>query len=62
MLIKATEGSKYVEIIRGKQILIKREHTGPIHLDGEPQMAGTGIDINILPNSLKVIVGPSFKN
>ncbi|MDB5156484.1 MAG: YegS/Rv2252/BmrU family lipid kinase [Mucilaginibacter sp.] len=62
MLVKATEGSKYVEIIRGKQILIKREHTGPIHLDGEPQMAGTGIDINILPNSLKVIVGPSFKN
>lgn len=62
MLIKATESSKYVEIIRGKQILIKREHTGPIHLDGEPQVAGTGIDINILPKSLKVIVGPSFKN
>ncbi|WP_426581510.1 diacylglycerol/lipid kinase family protein [Mucilaginibacter sp. R-33] len=62
MLIKATESSKYVEIIRGKQILIKREHTGPIHLDGEPQVAGTGIDITILPKSLKVIVGPSFKN
>lgn len=62
MLIKATEGSKYVEIIRGKQILIKRERSGPIHLDGEPQMAGTGVDITILPNSLKVIVGPSFKN
>jgi diacylglycerol kinase (ATP) len=62
MLLKATESSKYVEIIRGKQILIKREHAGPIHLDGEPQVAGTGIDINILPNSLKVIVGPSFKN
>ncbi|MET3503074.1 YegS/Rv2252/BmrU family lipid kinase [Mucilaginibacter sp. SG538B] len=62
MLIKATESSKYVEIIRGKQILIKREHTGPIHLDGEPQVAGTGIDITILPKSLRVIVGPSFKN
>ncbi|WP_121811474.1 diacylglycerol/lipid kinase family protein [Mucilaginibacter kameinonensis] len=62
MLIKATESSKYVKIIRGKQILIKREHTGPIHLDGEPQMAGTGIDINILPESLKVIVGHTFKN
>lgn len=62
MLIKATESSKYVKIIRGKQILIKREHTGPIHLDGEPQMAGTGIDINILPESFKVIVGPTFKN
>ncbi|GGB27593.1 diacylglycerol/lipid kinase family protein [Mucilaginibacter rubeus] len=62
MLIKATESSKYVEIIRGKQILIKREHTGPIHLDGEPQVAGTGIDITILPKSLKVIAGPSFKN
>jgi YegS/Rv2252/BmrU family lipid kinase len=62
MLIKATESSKYVEIIRGKQILIKREHSGPIHLDGEPQVAGTGVDIAILPSSLKVIVGPSFKN
>ena len=62
MLIKATESSKYVEIIRGKQILIKREHSGPIHLDGEPQMAGTGVDISILPNSLKVIVGPLFIN
>lgn len=62
MLLKATESSKYVKIIRGKQIIIKREHTGPIHLDGEPQMAGTGVDINILPHSLKVIVGSQYKN
>ncbi|MEO3403850.1 diacylglycerol kinase family protein [Mucilaginibacter sp. CAU 1740] len=62
MILKATESSKYVKIIRGKQIIIKREHTGPIHLDGEPQMAGTGVDINILPNSLKVIVGSQYKN
>jgi diacylglycerol kinase family enzyme len=62
MILKATESSKYVKIIRGKQIIIKREHQGPIHLDGEPQMAGTGVDINILPHSLKVIVGSQYKN
>ena len=62
MILKATESSKYVEIIRGKHINIKREHTGPIHLDGEPQMADTGVDINILPHSLKVIVGSQYKN
>ncbi|SDE56517.1 lipid kinase, YegS/Rv2252/BmrU family [Mucilaginibacter pineti] len=62
MLLKATESSRYVEIIRGKKIDITRERTGPIHLDGEPQMAGNDIHINIVPNSLKVIVGPSYKN
>lgn len=62
MILKATESSKYVKIIRGKHIMIKREQTGPIHLDGEPQMAGTGVDIKILPHSLKVIVGLQYKN
>jgi len=62
MLTKAAEGTSYVEIIRGKKIKVTRQMDGPIHLDGEPQIMGTAIHINIVPNSLKVIVGQSYKN
>lgn len=60
MLTKTSEGTNYVEIIRGKQINVTRQTEGPIHLDGEPQVMGTAIHINIVPNSLKVIVGVSY--
>lgn len=61
MLTKTSESTSYVEIIRGKQINVTRQTEGPIHLDGEPQVMGTAIHINIVPNSLKVIVGPAYK-
>lgn len=61
MLTKTSESTSYVEIIRGKQINVTRQSEGPIHLDGEPQVMGTAIHINIVPNSLKVIVGPTYK-
>jgi diacylglycerol kinase (ATP) len=61
MLTKTSESTSYVEIIRGKQINVIRQTEGPIHLDGEPQVMGTAIHINIVPNSLKVIVGPTYK-
>ena len=62
MFTKTSEGSKYVQIIRGKHITVKRDSAGPIHLDGEPQMTGTDIKIDIVPNTLKVIVGGSYKD
>ncbi len=58
---KTIAESAYVEIIRGKHIKVKRKHAGPMHLDGEPHTIGTAIEINILPNSLKVIVGDGYK-
>jgi diacylglycerol kinase (ATP) len=61
MFTKTADSSKYVEIIKGKHILITRQEEGPIHLDGEPQVAGTAIDIEIVPNSLHVIVGGTYK-
>lgn len=61
MFTKTTGGSKYVEIIRGKHITVKREKDGAIHLDGEPRMAGTDIDIEVLPAALKLITGSSYK-
>ncbi|MBD1385188.1 diacylglycerol kinase family lipid kinase [Mucilaginibacter rigui] len=61
MFTKTANSSKYVEIIKGKHIVITRQQEGPIHLDGEPQVAGTHIDIEVVPNALHVIVGGTYK-
>jgi len=61
MLTKTSEGTKYVEIIRGKKIHVKRSSRGPVHLDGEPQITGADMLVEIVPRSLKVIVGSSYK-
>ncbi|MDB5156540.1 MAG: YegS/Rv2252/BmrU family lipid kinase [Mucilaginibacter sp.] len=61
MFAKTANQSSFVEIIRGKHITVKRDSEGPMHLDGEPEIVGKEIEINILPGSLKVIVGNSFK-
>jgi diacylglycerol kinase family enzyme len=61
MFLKNTDKSKYVEIIKGKHICVKRNGAGPIHLDGEPQIIDSEVIINIVPASLKVIVGDAYK-
>jgi diacylglycerol kinase (ATP) len=61
MLLKIADKSKYLEIIKGKHINIKRNEGGPIHLDGEPQIIQSDVEINIVPRSLKVIVGDTYK-
>ncbi len=60
MFTKTSEGSKYVEIIKGKQIEVRRTGPGPVHLDGEPQIAGPDADIIIEPQVLKVIAGSGY--
>lgn len=61
MFLKNTDKSKYVEIIKGKHIRVKRNGAGPIHLDGEPKIIDSEVIINIVPASLKVIVGDAYK-
>lgn len=61
MLTKTSESSKFVEIIRGKHVKVKRSEAGAVHLDGEPQIMGTEAEIIMIPNSLKVIVGEKYK-
>jgi diacylglycerol kinase (ATP) len=61
MFTKTTPGSKYVEIIQGKDIKVKREKEGPIHLDGEPQIMGADLEIKILPAAVKIITGSTYK-
>jgi len=62
MFAKTAHKSKYVEIIRGKNITIKRHADGPIHLDGEPQMMGKEVSIQMVPASLRIITGEGFKS
>jgi len=61
MMTKTADKTAYLEIIKGKHILVKRDKPGPVHLDGEPRVMGTDIEIVVLPNALKVIVGDSYK-
>lgn len=55
MFSKSTHKSKYVEIIRSKEIRIVRELAGVVHLDGEPVQMGTELNIGIKPLSLSVL-------
>jgi len=61
MLTKTSEQTKYVEIMRGKNIIVEREQDGPVHVDGEPMYMGTSIEIAINSLSLNVMVGENFK-
>src|SRR5690606_29189205 len=52
---KTADKSEYVEIIRGKEIVIKRDNDGDVHVDGEPISLGKEIKVSVFPESLKVI-------
>jgi diacylglycerol kinase (ATP) len=56
MFTKTADKSSYVEIIKGKNISIKREKTGAVHLDGEPKLMNGFLNIEVLPKSITVIV------
>jgi len=60
MFTRTADTSKYVEIIQGKHITVTRQDHGPVHLDGEPTIAGTKFDIELVPGILKVIVGGAY--
>jgi diacylglycerol kinase (ATP) len=61
MFTKTAHRSKYVEIIRGRHIKVTRDAPGPMHLDGEPRISGTALEIKVAPSSLRIITGSSFK-
>lgn len=52
---KTADKSEYVEIISGKDILIKRLEDGEVHVDGEPIFLGREIEVTVFPQSLHVI-------
>ncbi len=61
MFIKTADRSKYVEIIQGRHIEVRRSSSGPGHLDGEPQMLGAEAVIDIVPKALTVVTGTGYK-
>src|SRR5690606_19756065 len=52
---KTVDKSKYVEIILGRDIKIKRSSMEGIHVDGEPVVLDKEIEITVAPKSLKII-------
>lgn len=62
MFTKTADTSKYVEIIRGKEIKVTRKAAGPAHIDGEPQTLSANTEIKVVPLSLKVIVGRQYSH
>jgi YegS/Rv2252/BmrU family lipid kinase len=56
MFTKTADRSRYVEIIRGRYVKIRRKTKGPVHVDGEPVIMGPDLDIALEPKSLNVLV------
>lgn len=56
LFTKQAHQSSYIEILRGRNIKIKREEAGPIHIDGEPLIFPKEIDIAVRHLSLSLIV------
>ena len=55
MFSKTIHKSKYVEIIKAKEIRILRENPSAVHLDGEPMIMDSELKIGIKPLSLSVL-------
>lgn len=56
MFKKTVDKSKYVEIIKGKQITIQRTKDGPVHVDGEPFVLGEQLSIAVKHLALELII------
>ena len=56
MFMKTADKSKYIEIIKGKHILIQRSKDGPVHLDGEPFVLGEQLLIEVKHLALELVI------
>jgi diacylglycerol kinase (ATP) len=56
LISKTLNKSKYLEVVKCKEIILKRKKNIKFHYDGEPCKAGKKITVKIMPASLKVIV------
>ncbi|SDM83258.1 lipid kinase, YegS/Rv2252/BmrU family [Daejeonella rubra] len=55
MFRKTTHKSNYLEIIQGRKIIITRESSAAVHLDGDPFNMGTILSIGVNPHSLNIL-------
>ncbi|MCX6266600.1 MAG: diacylglycerol kinase family lipid kinase [Bacteroidetes bacterium] len=56
LFLKKFDQTKYVEIIRAKEVILTRKKGKSIHLDGDPKIMGKELTMKISPLSLNVIV------
>jgi YegS/Rv2252/BmrU family lipid kinase len=56
LFLKQIEKSRYVRIIKGKQITLKGNNSRIVNLDGEMEELGDNLEIAVNPSSLNVIV------
>ncbi len=56
MFNKTLHQSAQVKVLSGKHIIIKRENTEVVNIDGEPVMLDAELEIKLIPGNLKIIV------
>lgn len=56
LLTKNIDSSKYVKIVKCKEVSVERELPGHVHFDGEPMITGRQVDVKIIPGGLNVLV------
>ena len=56
LFLKKFDQTRYIEIIRAKEVILKRKKGKSIHLDGDPQNMGKELTMRINPLSLNVVV------
>ncbi len=56
LFLRKFDRTRYVEIIRAKEVILKRKKGKSIHLDGDPKIMGKELSIKINPLSLNVMV------
>jgi diacylglycerol kinase (ATP) len=61
LFMKQIDKIKYVEIIKGRNITVKRKRNKIVNIDGEPAKVGKDLTISVIPMSLNVIV-PAHKH
>lgn len=56
LFMKKFDQTRYVEIIRAREVILKQKKERVIHIDGDPRLAGKELTMKIDPLSLNVIV------
>jgi diacylglycerol kinase (ATP) len=56
LFLKKFDQTRYIEIIRAKEVVLKRKKGKSIHLDGDPKIMGKELVMKINPLSLNVLV------
>ena len=56
LFMKKFDQTRYIEIIRAKEVVLKRKKGKSIHLDGDPKIMGKELTMRINPLSLNVVV------